>query len=98
LGSEWTRLSKRKRRGPLSSEEIAIERRIYWHAEQRKREAQERRQARAAARADHYEQTGNWFPGRRGRSGPEAAAVIATRRYPPVQRSGTNRHRPKTID
>jgi hypothetical protein len=61
LGSEWTRLSKRKRRGPLSSEEIAIERRIYWHAEQRKREAQERRQARAAARADHYEQTGNWF-------------------------------------
>jgi hypothetical protein len=61
LGIEWTRLSKRKRRGPLSSEEIAIERRIYWHAEQRTREAQALRQARACARAGHYEQTGNWF-------------------------------------
>ena len=61
LGEEWGRYASRKRRGPLSSNEIAIERQIWWTAEKERREAQERWRARGVARARHYEETGNWF-------------------------------------
>ncbi len=61
LGEEWGRYASRRRRGPLSSKEIAIERQIWWTVELEKRAAQERRRARGVARARHYEETGNWF-------------------------------------
>jgi hypothetical protein len=61
LGEEWGRYARRRRRGPLSSNEIAIERQIWWAAEREKRAGQERRRARGEARARHYEETGNWF-------------------------------------
>lgn len=61
LGDEWGRYATRKRRGPLSSNEIAIERRIWWITEQAQREAAAARVARGEARARRYEETGNWF-------------------------------------
>lgn len=61
LGDEWGRLATRKRRGPLSSQEIAIERRIWWEGEQARRRIEDMKRARAARRAEEYEATGNWF-------------------------------------
>lgn len=62
LGEEWGRLATRRpRRGPMSSQEIAIERKIWWAVEQERRAAQAARVARGETRARHYEETGNWF-------------------------------------
>jgi hypothetical protein len=61
LGEEWGRYAARKRRGPLSSNEIAIERRIWWEREQALRKVEAMKIERAARRAERYEETGNWF-------------------------------------
>jgi hypothetical protein len=61
LGDEWGRLGTRKRRGALSSNEIAIEREIWWHAEQERRRIEADKRERAARRGEEYERTGNWF-------------------------------------
>jgi hypothetical protein len=61
LGDEWGRYASRRRRGPLSSSEIAIERQIWWTVEMAKREAAAEREKRGVARVRHYERTGNWF-------------------------------------
>jgi hypothetical protein len=73
LGDGWGRLGARKRRGPLSSEEIGIERRIWWTREQERERADALRREAALRRADRYERTGNWFlPGEQI---PEALGV-----------------------
>lgn len=77
LGEEWGRYASRKRRGPLSSNEIAIERRIWWTIEKGKRDAEAERIARGVARARHYEETGNWFL-----PGEEAGEALAPERGP----------------
>ncbi len=61
LGHEWGRLGARKRRGPLSSNEIAIERQIWWAGEQQRHKIEAMKCERAPRRAERYERTGNWF-------------------------------------
>ncbi len=61
LGEEWGRFASRKRRGAMSSAEIAIERTIWWDGEEERRRVDSMRRARADRRAREYEETGNWF-------------------------------------
>ncbi|MFN3726206.1 MAG: hypothetical protein ACK4SZ_07870 [Allosphingosinicella sp.] len=61
LADEWGRYATRKRRGPLSSAEIGIERQIWWVREEERRRLDEVRRKRAGRRATAYEKTGNWF-------------------------------------
>lgn len=61
LGDEWGRYATRKRRGAMSSDEIAIERRIWWERQNRLDEAERLRIEAAARRGERYERTGNWF-------------------------------------
>ncbi len=73
LGDEFGRYATRKRRGPLSSAEIQLERQIWWTGEQERRRLDSLRRERAAARADEYERSGNWFLP--GEEVPEALRV-----------------------
>jgi len=61
LGDYWGRFAGRKRRGPLSSQEIAVERRIWWDDEEERRRVARMRRERAERRGEEYERTGNWF-------------------------------------
>lgn len=80
LGDYWGRFAGRKRRGPLSSQEIAVERRIWWDDEEERRRVARMRRERAERRGEEYERTGNWFLP--GEEVPEALRVKGRKRRP----------------